>query len=83
MREPAELCRSASEPARPGIAAAVQELPWLAPGVSSLVALCRPITSATWSIIRSDPGALLLLLRGLPDLRPERLPALLGEPAVL
>jgi signal transduction histidine kinase len=83
VREPAELCRSAPDPACPGIAAAVDELPWLAPGVSSLVALCRPITSSTWNVIRTDPGALLLLLRSIPDTPPQRLPELLHEPALL
>src|SRR5437660_12171236 len=39
------------------------QLPWLAPGVASLVALTRPHRPVSWATIRSDPAALLLLLR--------------------
>jgi signal transduction histidine kinase len=70
-------------PAGPGLAAAVHGLPWLAPAVSPLVALARPITASTWNAIRTDPGAVLLLLRATPDAPPQRLPDLLVAPAVL
>jgi signal transduction histidine kinase len=39
------------------------ELHWLSPCAASLVALGRTPTSQTWNAIRSDPGAVLLLLR--------------------
>ena len=82
MREPAEHSRSA--PAlRPGLAAAVHGLPWLAPGVSSLVSLARPVTHSTWNAIRHDPGAVLLLLRSNVDPSTDCLPRLLSEPACL
>ncbi len=41
-------------------------LPWLAPSVASLVALARPHSPDAWSHVRSDPAALLLLLRHAP-----------------
>jgi signal transduction histidine kinase len=70
-------------PAGPGLAGAVHGLPWLAPAVSSLVALARPIAPSTWNAIRTDPGAVLLLLRATPDVPPQNLPNLLVAPAVL
>jgi signal transduction histidine kinase len=46
------------------LAQGLDHLPWLSPSAASLVALGRPQTEATWSEIRSDPGAVLLLVRG-------------------
>jgi signal transduction histidine kinase len=47
-------------------------LPWLAPGVASLVALTRPHRPASARTLLSDPGALLLLFRQAPiDRAPE------------
>jgi two-component system NtrC family sensor kinase len=83
VREPAEPSRSAPVPPRPGLAAAVHGLPWLAPGVSSLVSLARPFSGSTWNAIRNDPGAVLLLLRSATNVAPEQLPELLLEPACL
>jgi signal transduction histidine kinase len=41
----------------------VTELGWLSPRAASLAALGRPPSSAVWSALRDDPGAILLLLR--------------------
>jgi signal transduction histidine kinase len=66
-------------------------LGWLAPGASSLVALAKPITPRTWAEVRTDPGAVLLIVRQLsprlqgqapPPTRPS-LPTLLDDPAIL
>jgi two-component system, NtrC family, sensor kinase len=49
---------------RPGaLAEAVTQLAWLPPTGSSLLALARPFTAASWPALREDPGAVLLLLR--------------------
>ncbi len=50
-------------PVRPTLVAGVTELHWLAPCAASLVALGRTSTSDTWNALRSDPGAVLLMLR--------------------
>lgn len=42
------------------------QLPWLPPGVGSLVALARCHSPAVWTKIRNDPGAVLLLARHFP-----------------
>src|SRR5437660_11053796 len=60
------------------------QLPWLAPGVASLVAFTRPHRPSSWSTIRTDPAALLLLLRNLPhDQSPEPFRPQCGVPAAL
>jgi signal transduction histidine kinase len=46
------------------------QLPWLAPGVASLVALTRPDQPASWSAVATDPAAVLLLLRQFPHDQP-------------
>jgi two-component system, NtrC family, sensor kinase len=40
---------------------AVVELPWLGPGAAALTALAR--TPVPWSVVREDPGTVLLVLR--------------------
>jgi signal transduction histidine kinase len=50
-----------SDPAKR--AEAVLRLTWLSPGAASLAVLGRPPTDATWSAIRHDPGAVLLVVR--------------------
>jgi two-component system, NtrC family, sensor kinase len=42
------------------------ELPWLRPAAASLVALARSSISAAWPAIKSDPGAVLHLVRHFP-----------------
>lgn len=37
------------------------DLPWLAPGVASLVTLARPQPFPVWTHVRHDPGAVLLI----------------------
>jgi len=60
------------------------QLPWLAPGVASLVALTRPHQAASWPTILSDPAAVLLLLRQSPhDQPPEPFQPLRHAPAAL
>jgi signal transduction histidine kinase len=83
VKDPAELRGSAPAPARPGLAAAVHGLPWIAPGVSSLLALARPPSPYTRAAVFTDPGAVLLLLRSHPDASPAGLAELLREPPVL
>jgi signal transduction histidine kinase len=46
------------------------QLPWLAPGVASLVALTRPDQPASWTAVITDPAAVLLLLRQIPHDHP-------------
>jgi signal transduction histidine kinase len=38
-------------------------LPWLSPGAAALAALARAPSASTWADARTDPGAVLLLLR--------------------
>lgn len=83
MREPAELRRSAPALGRAGLAAAVHELSWLAPEVASLLFLARTPTASTWTAVRNDPAAVLLLLRAGPDSAPQKLLEFLHEPAPL
>ena len=48
---------------KPGpLAEAVTQLTWVPPTASSLLALARPFTPATWPALRRDPGSVLLLL---------------------
>lgn len=42
---------------------AATHLPWLSPRASSLLAMARLPPAAAWEAVRSDPGAVLLLLR--------------------
>ncbi|HEY7329648.1 MAG TPA: ATP-binding protein [Gemmataceae bacterium] len=44
-------------------AESVLRLCWLSPSAASLAVLGRPATAATWSAIRRDPGAVLLVVR--------------------
>ncbi len=66
---------------------AATHLPWVCPRVASLVALARAPTATLWEEIRSDPGAVLLVLRqatltqSLPSL--SFFPALLQDPVFL
>jgi signal transduction histidine kinase len=50
-----------SDPAKR--AEAVLRLAWLSPSAASLAVLGRPPTTATWTALRRDPGAVLLLAR--------------------
>jgi two-component system NtrC family sensor kinase len=73
---------------RPGaLAEAVTQLSWVPPTASSLLALARPFTPATWSVLRRDPGAVLLLLRAptISRLAPDHftLPELARSPEIL
>ena len=43
---------------------AVVELPWICPGAEALAALAR--TPVPWSVLRADPGTVLLVLRHTP-----------------
>lgn len=86
MRDSAE--QRSSAPPGPPTAHAAARLGWLAPGAASLVALARPITPLTWAEVRTDPGAVLLIVRQLsprlqgPSPRPS-IPTLLDDPALL
>lgn len=70
----------------PALGDAVESLPWLSPCAASLAALARTPTLATWLQVRSDPGAVLLILRqaGADLDTPGRsfFPLLLRDPAV-
>ena len=60
------------------------QLPWLAPGVESLVALARTRLPSVWTQIRQDPGAVLLLARHFPKHQVESFPdAIFRSSAVL
>jgi signal transduction histidine kinase len=63
---------------------AVTHLSWLAPSAASLVALARP-DAGTWPQIRSDPGAVLLVLRfsQASEFQLSLSPALIGDARVL
>src|SRR6516162_446840 len=65
---------------------AATHLAWLCPSAASLVALARSPTATVWEQVRTDPGALLLILRQVPDHAASSLsffPAVAHEPAVL
>lgn len=81
MREPAE--RPCSAAARPCLAGAIDHLSWLAPSATSLAALARQPNAATWSTIRHDPGAVLLVLRCAGDKAFGSIPALCHDGAIL
>src|SRR5260370_38720480 len=71
----------------PALGEAVTHLPWLSPCAASLVTLARSPGAAAWARVRSDPGAVLLIVRqATPTLAVPTLsffPALLQDPAVL
>ncbi len=71
----------------PALGEAATHLPWLSPGAASLVALARLPATAAWPLIRSDPGAVVLVVRQAPLLLDETAPfitpALLQAPALL
>jgi two-component system NtrC family sensor kinase len=68
----------------PALGEAATHLPWLAPGAASLVALGRLSAAEAWLEVRSDPGALLLVVRHGPAAAAKCFfPALLHEPAIL
>jgi signal transduction histidine kinase len=46
-----------------GLADAVDQLPWLCPGVAALRGLAQSPRPAVWCFLRHDPGAVILLLR--------------------
>ncbi len=66
---------------------AVTHLPWLTPAAASLVALARPAVDAGWRTVRTDPAAVLLVVRqtapllSVPSL--PYFPALLREASVV
>jgi two-component system, NtrC family, sensor kinase len=61
VKEPAE--RESSAHARTAPEAAAAPLRWLSPGAAALAALARVPSPSAWAEVRTDPGALLLLLR--------------------
>ena len=61
MRERAEP--DCSAPAGAVLAEAVLRRAWLPPSAASLAALARHSAPAAWTLLRDDPGAVLLLLR--------------------
>jgi len=65
---------------------AATHLAWLSPSAASLVALARSPTATIWRQIRGDPGAVLLVLRQVPEHAASSqsfLTAGVHEPAVL
>lgn len=72
MRDHAGPTRTAEASA---LVQAVAQLPWLAPGAASLAALGRCWGPTAWPIIRTDPGAVLLVVRHAATL-PQQPPAL-------
>ncbi|MFO0929251.1 MAG: ATP-binding protein [Gemmataceae bacterium] len=67
----------------PSLDLAASELAWVAPSAASLLRLAR-LPADTWSVVRTDPGAVLLLLRD--DTTPSSLPfpaSLLATPRPL
>jgi signal transduction histidine kinase len=61
VREPAE--RESSAHARTAAEEAAAQLRWLSPGAAALAALARAPSPSAWAEVRTDPGAVLLLLR--------------------
>jgi len=61
VRESAEPSRSAQVGV--DLTGAVERLPWLCPGAAALTALGRLPSPDTWSTLRHDPAAVLLVLR--------------------
>lgn len=65
---------------------AATHLAWLCPSAASLVALARSPTASVWEQVRGDPGAVLLILRQVPDHAVSSqsfFPGVVHEPAVL
>src|SRR5262249_27112056 len=60
---------------------AITHLPWLCPCAASLVALARDPNPTGWSMVQSDPGAVLLVVRQSADLL--SVPALVSFPPLL
>src|ERR1700676_4021045 len=81
VRERAEP--DCSAPAGAVLAEAVLQRAWLPPSAVSLTALARNPLPSTWPLLRDDPGAVLLLLRGLPDGSHPSFLARMLDPSVL
>ncbi len=47
----------------PALGVAAAHLPWLSPGAAALTAAVRQPAAEAWSLLRTDPGAVLLVLR--------------------
>jgi signal transduction histidine kinase len=65
-------CRRSKERSKvrvPALGEQVAQLPWLSPGAASLVALARGPAHKAWESLRTDPGAVLLLLSQAPAAR--------------
>jgi signal transduction histidine kinase len=69
----------------PAVGEAVLHLAWLPPRAGSLAALARLAPPEAWAATRSDPGAVLLVVREAAAGRalPSFFPTLLHDPAVL
>lgn len=61
----------------------VTQLPWLSASAASLVTLARSPAAVAWQQIRSDPGAVLLVLSQAHDDLPPSFPKLLSSPSIL
>lgn len=71
----------------PVLGEAATHLPWLSPSAGSLAALACAPSSAAWLQVRTDPGAVLLILRHAPSAwqptAPLITPSLLQAPGLL
>jgi signal transduction histidine kinase len=67
----------------PATGEAATHLPWLSPGAAALVALARSPAALAWPEVRTDPGAVLLVVRHAPAAAPLITPRLLQDPAIL
>jgi len=47
----------------PAAGESAAQLPWLWPDALSLAVIAQPLSPAAWSVLRRDPGALLLIHR--------------------
>ncbi len=68
------------------LAEAVLRLPWICPGTAALLALARSPTAVSWEEIRTDPGAVLLILRHSANFRRPGISSvsrLLSDPCLL
>ena len=81
MRERAEP--DCSAPAGAVLAEAVLQRAWLPPSAASLTVLARHPLPSTWTLLRNDPGAVLLLVRGSGDGRRSSFLARMFDPNVL
>lgn len=68
----------ASEPGESAI-----HLPWLAPGSEALATLARAASADIWHSIKHDPGAVLYLLRHLPENADSFDPEIFARPTIL